>query len=72
MTVAIKHITVPLTGSTENANVAAYALHLARQQNAHIAGCYEDNIGGLRGAPLDISVPAAMYDGLFASVQRLW
>lgn len=68
---AVKHLMLPLSGENDHASVAACAMHLAKQLDAHVAGCYEDDLGPIYMAPIDMVMPAANYGLFYDSLQKI-
>ncbi len=67
----IKHLTLLLTGETDHASVATCGMNLAKQLGAHVAGCYEDDLGPIYTAPMDAVMPQASYGLYFEALQEL-
>jgi len=67
---SIKHILLPLTGESTNADAAVCGLTLAKTLGAHITAGYEDDLGPMYPAP-DYMGSAAAYGMFFEQMQKL-
>jgi hypothetical protein len=67
---SIKHMLLPLTGDSSNADAAICGLALAKALEAHVTVGYEDDLGPLYAAP-DFSGSAAAYGAFYEQMQKI-
>lgn len=68
---ATKHIMLALTAEKDQGDLAICAMHLAKDVGAHVAACYEDELGPIYLGPIDLMMPPANYGAFFDSLQDL-
>lgn len=68
---AIKHLMLPLSGENDHASVATCTLRLAKELKAHVSACYEDDLGPVYMAPVDMAMPPAAYGAFYDSLQSV-
>lgn len=66
-----KHITLAFTGENDQAGLAACAMNLTKAVGAHAAGCYEDELGPIYMAPIDMVMPPVNYETFYNSLQEM-
>ncbi len=68
---ATKHIMLALTGENDQASLSSSAVRLAKALGAHVTGCYEDDLGPVYMAPVDMVMPPVNYGAFFDALQDL-
>lgn len=66
-----KHMTLALTAEKDQGDLAICALNLAKDIGAHVAACYEDELGPIYLAPIDMVMPPVNYGAFFDALQDL-
>lgn len=68
---ATKHVMLALTAEKDQTDLAICAMNLAKDIGAHVAACYEDELGPIYLAPIDMVMPPANYGAFFDALQDL-